>query len=272
MEQDFRKVVGMDQTASSQVKTWRKSILFDVAGIVSDPKMPDFQKRIGIWKYGERIPYPAMDAFNIIENGCMVFSVDIGGHTVLFTVWLMVGEVRIGALVPLVFAQNETLRKKISRALDGQDCPRNDRIGDYYMFDWIWRDKGWSGFDFMLSSISRPIDASVLADHIASMLIHLYLSITHFLIETNNLPVVFNRIAKQGTTVWAIQERGHPEAFKDHADERGWSVTETKEEDAAGRLHTVLVPLGSVPSAGNIRTQDGLTCHIVSVEKKQDAA
>lgn len=268
MDQSVPKEIIVDE---DPLKTWRKSLLQSVAAIVADPCMPEFQKKIGMWKFGDGIPYPNRNAFSILDNGCMTYSVNFGGYDVLFSVWLMVGEVRIGAKIPLVLVRDQPLKDKIARALDGQACARQERIGDAYLFDWIWSDKGWSDFGFMLASIAHPIEALVLADHISSMLTHLYLSISHHLMEGNHLSVIMHHIARQGATTWIVTETGDSSGFIEHASERGWTIIESKEE-VKGRVHIILVQIGSLPVAGEVRTQDGSEFVIEKVEAHNPTA
>jgi hypothetical protein len=269
-EQTISHMMGLDFQPAHYLKKWRKTVLFDVAGILSDPKMPDIQKKVGLWPYGDRIPYPEPTAFQILDNGCMSFSVKVGNEPVFFSLWMMVGEVRIGVKVPASLLLSEAVRTKLAKAYDGHDCQRVEKIGTATLFDWIWRDRAWAGFDFMLKSITLPIESSVLAEHIASITGHIYLSVIHTLIEGNSLPVAFNRIFCQDSSCWLVQETGDEDVFIGHANLFRWEVDSTREVDNNGRkerLHAIRVLDGKHPTIGPIRNQDGSISNITAVKQ-----
>lgn len=267
-ERTIAEMIGGDISPAAALWGWRKSTLFDVASMLSDPKVPEQQKQIGIWPYGERIPYPEMSAFNIIGNGCLTFNVTLGEHEVMFSVWMLVGEVRIGVKMPSsIVLNNAQLKARISKCLDGRECQRIEHGPTSVFFDWIWSNEGWTGFDFMLNSIVEPINASVLADHIAQMLLALYLSVIHILIDGNATTVRLRTATTSGMARFAVTETGDDEAFREVADRLGWVIEKTTTHGSGERMRQVLAPVGSPPMSGRIRTDDGAEAYVTGVAR-----
>lgn len=245
---------------------WRKAILETVARSLSDPRMPELQRRGALWKWNEQIPYPGLEHFDIIETGCLKFEVAVNSKAVVFSVWVMPGEVRVGVKVPNVLLATDLIRTKIGRAYDGTQCQRSEVIGDATLFDWIWRDVEFAGFDFMVSSLRDTLFADIIADRIAGIAIHLYMSTVNTLIEAHHFEVMFRRISHIPLKAIIVRAGGERKVLDWFITMRRYTI-EARQDHADGSFsYTVLMPKAGVGiPVGDIRDMDGGECRVLEV-------
>ena len=216
-----------DAMAVQSLSEWRSAILEQAARILTDPGMPDLQRQIGVWKHGDSIPYPSRDDMTVLGNGCLVFDVPVADFKIRFSVWLIMGEVRVGARVPHALTPNKELFDHISEAYDGLQCPRQTPMAEGTMFDWIFRD-GFASFDAMEKSLRDPLMGAVIATRIGEILLHLYLAILSSILDDNRYEIRDRKIGVPPARAQAVvRMNGDISAFRVFASDRGAVIKST---------------------------------------------
>ena len=245
------EVLGFDDNPGECINRWRRTVLFDVIGTIADPKAKEQELASGVWPMVDAIPFPSSaQNFNIVK-GCMTFSVRMGDSDLFFSVWLRPGEVRIGAKVPINLINGDAVKNKIARAYDGRECQRIERMGGMQFFDWIWRNESWAGFEFMLRSISQPIEASVLSEQMADILMHIYLSVMHAVLDGTSLSMFIPDVT-HAVPYWIIVGRGDLLALADHARNHRWQIDRTTAANPAMGDASALQSMIFIPDESNI--------------------
>jgi len=218
-------IMVMDTHPAEYLGRWRRTIFFDVIGIVSNPKAKEQQLVSGVWPMVSHIPFPSSSQSFKIVTGCMTFGVSIGNHELFISIWLRPGEVRIGVKIPSDLIVSDQMRSQISKAYNGNACSRIETMGKTLFFDWIWLDQAWSGFAFMMKSITSPIEASVISEQIADCLMHIYLSVMHTLLnEKLQQEVTLTENMQPAFPYWYLIGHGNLLALASFARERSWVV------------------------------------------------
>lgn len=259
-----------DQVNTANLSAWRRAVLSAALAGLTNPRLPDLQRQGGVWKWNEQIPYPSLDDVLILDTGCLKFEVDCGGTVVIFSVWMQIGEVRVGAKVPNALLLSDAIRGRVSRAYDGQQCQRTELIGDCTMFDWIWEDREFAEFAFMVRSLRDPMLASVIADRIVSVVTHLYLSVVNTLIEGHAFKVGFRRITRVPLKGVLVHIRGDGEAIEWFVKEqRRYTIDKSVRRADGTSVYFVLMPENGVnlPGSGRIREPDGAECLILGTKE-----
>lgn len=252
--------------STDNLHDWRRTILSAVATALADPRMPELQKQGALWKWNDQIPYPALHDLLVLDNGCLKFEVKIGEHVAVFSIWMMVGEVRVGAKIPHPLLSG-AIRDRIAKAYDGSPCQRVENMGQATMYDWIWKNTEFSEFGFMVKSLRDPMLASVIADRLAAITIHLYMAVVNTLIEGLDLKVAFRRISRVPLKRVLVHVVGDYDTFQGLLQERGYTVDLSVFQPDGSKLYLILMPINGIPlPQGHIRDQDSGECIIVSVK------
>lgn len=260
--------VSADSVSADSLSAWRVSILDQAAMVIADPSQPQLQASIGVWDWGNKIPYPERSDITILPNGCMVFNAKAAEHVIHFSVWMVTGEIRVGVKIPATLVSAENIRSRVASAYDGAPCTRVATIGNSIMFDWIFKE-GFAGFDTMVEGLRDPLIASVIATRIGEILTHIYLSVLSMLIDSNRFEVRLHKIDRPIKRVRRLAVvHGDIESFTEFARERGAMVSGNISFSDTGIAH---IPLdtdesnsGIVP--GQHRDVDGGMFVIRSVE------
>lgn len=252
--------------STENLADWRKSILSAVAMALSDPRMPDLQKQGALWKWNDQIPYPALHDLLVLDNGCLKFEVKVGDHVTVFSIWMMVGEVRVGAKIHHALLSGH-IRDRIAKAYDGSPCQRVESMGQATMYDWIWKNTEFSEFGFMVKSLRDPMLASVIADRLAAITIHLYMAVVNTLIEGLDLKVAFHRISRVPLKRILAHVIGDYATFEGAVKDRNYSVERAVFQPDGSKVYLVLMPANGIPLPhGSMRDQDGGECVVISVK------
>lgn len=251
---------------------WKELVLKEVRRVFSDPEMHRIQQETGVWKFGGIIPYPKTSDISVIKNGCLSFTVQIALEDVLFSIWMLPGEVRAGIKLPNTFFGTKSNQEVISRMLNGQPCQRTSPMGTHTFFDWILTNEEFAAFDFMLASIEDDMKASVLAERITQLLTHLYLATLSTLIELMKLKIVDGRILLDGQDVWKGIVTGDMATFKYFLERSSGVLINHAEEVKENRKHhacTFQFPVDKrnlikANIGGNMHDQDNGRCMLVS--------
>lgn len=237
-----------DANAVRSLSEWRSAILEQAASILTDPGMPDLQRQIGVWKHGDTIPYPSRDNMTVLGNGCLVFDVPVAEFKIRFSVWLIMGEVRVGARVPHGLTPNKDLFDHISEAYDGLQCPRQTAMAEGTMFDWIFRD-GFASFDAMEKSLRDPLMGAVIATRIGEILLHLYLAILSSILDDNRYEIRDRKIGvPPARSLAVVRMRGDISAFKIFASDRSAIIKST----SVGADNIIAIDVELEPAGGKI--------------------
>lgn len=239
--------------------TWRGVVLSAVALALTNARLPELQRQGGVWKWSDQIPYPSQEHLLVLDNGCLRFELGLGEHLVTFSVWLQVGEVRVGVKIPNALLAQEALREKIGRAYDGVPCQRIERIGAATLYDWIWKDAEFAEFGFMVRSLRDPVLCSVIADRLASIATHLYMAVANIMIEGHSLTVSFKRISRVALKGVAVEVKGSFAAFEAFVRRSGYAIRKSA-DSADGRIRTywILMPAGGeIPSGRMSESRQG---------------
>lgn len=170
----------------TSIQRWRSELLSAlVENISSGERLRQAQKEVGVWVHANEIPYPAASSCKITNNECLTFAIPIDNKELIFSIWVMIGEIRIGVKVPSELVYGEEKLQSVSRAYNGQECSRLKRIGTHVMFDWIWADREFASFEFMAGAINSGQHGSIILDRMTQVVTHLYLAITAALLESN---------------------------------------------------------------------------------------
>lgn len=209
-----------EQAEQDNLKEWLNSILFVAAKTISDPLQTVLQKRTDVWSQSSNAPYPELADITVLENSCMVFDVLAGNgfpkgmHKIHFSIWLTIGEVRIGAKIPLELADSAVIQQKISESYDGLSCSRRAETGRMTFFDWIFKD-GFADFHAMRDALRDPLYGAILGRRIGEIVTHLYANILSTLQEHGH-PLVMHKPFAIGNndTACLVGVKGNAKAFE----------------------------------------------------------
>lgn len=247
------------------LETWRRTVLSAVALALADPQLPEVQRQGALWKWNEQIPYPSHEHLLVLENGCLKFELEVDKHLVVFSLWLQVGEVRVGVKVPNPLVSTELLREKVSHAYDGGACQRIERIGQAVLFDWIWKDSSFADFNFMVRSLRDPVLGAVLADRMASIAVHLYMALANILIESHGFKVTFKQISRVALKGVVVQVRGTFGTFEDYARRFGYAIRRRLDDEHGRRSYWILMPAERDIAQGELPAFGTAKCEVLSV-------
>lgn len=156
----------------------------------------DVQEPIGIWRWaGDCVPFVDGMEEVTLGRGVLSFKVLINGKEILFSIWMQIGEVRIGYRIPtdLMQINRTSAEQRLSSVYDGQPCARIVRNKDTVMFDMLFRD-GFAGFDFMTQAcfdhnVGKTGRMQIIADCIHNILVHTFIAVINETISINNFTV-----------------------------------------------------------------------------------
>lgn len=174
-----------DSSAADSLIQWKRSVLSDVARHLTQtfgPKQPD---ALALWKWDGKLPYPSQEQVQVMDNGCMTVSFYANGLKVLISIWLMFGEIRIGIKLPARFALTDELQDMYSRLYDGTPSERKTEMSGAILIDWIFRDREFSKFDFMVRALCDSLASAVISDRIAQIVLHLFINLQDRMIENH---------------------------------------------------------------------------------------
>lgn len=252
-----------------QVAEWKLALLDHVARTLSDQGMPELQEKVGVWTQKKQPIYPSNEQIVRLDNGCLNFSIWAVQDEVVFSMWITHGEVRFGVKIPSsLLVMHSPLYDRICRAWDGKNSQREETIENHIFFDWIWRDATFANFEFMVESTRDELKSAILADRLASLAIHIYLSVYHALSDEYEGKVFTSKPEPEGTEYFVDLE-GDVSALEYLASRHGLLIRET---EAIGEFFkvTVYVPYGKNPPAcGAMQDPDGGMALVLSVTKKK---
>lgn len=177
---------------------WHASVLHDAALFLTNSAQREFQEKVGLWVKNSNIPYPGIDDVSIHNNGCMWFtvlgkSINSGGYfPIKFSVWMTIGEVRIGVKIPIRLIGQGATEPNLASLYDGKTCSRNTIIDSSYFFDWIFSE-GFAHFDFMSQAPRNSMYSAILSRRIGEILTHVYVTCMVRLVETEGLGAIVLR-------------------------------------------------------------------------------
>lgn len=256
---------------TEQVLFWKRAVLEAAANTLTNPRLPEIQKEGALWKWSDKIPYPNRHDIRILDDGSLNFDVDVGAETVLFSAWIMIGEIRVGVKLPTaLLGPGAALRDKLSKIYDGDACPRIVQMDQAVMYDWIWKNTEFADFDFMVSALRDHLFSSVIADRLASIITHLYMATINTVVDGHGFNVAFRRITKNGWCGKHIHVTGDRQVFERMVTQRGYIIDERMAKEDGSCVYRVLARMPASPLAiGRIRDDDGGECSVLTI---QDAA
>lgn len=255
---------------------WKDLVLKEVARVFTDPEMQLIQQETGVWQHGGNIAYPKASEISVVKNGCLTFSALIGKESVLFSIWMQPGEVRIGVKIPNCYIGTTLHRETLSKMFDGQFCERVSAMETSTFFDWIWKNEEFASFEFMVQSMHDELKASVLAERLSQALIHLFLATVSTLITLQKLSIIDGRVVQAGMAVWDAIVAGDVDALEYYLERNGGGLLKkTISPDRRQHNCVFVFPHDRRRSIDalvgeTIRDQDGSQC--VVVKATADAA
>lgn len=260
----------------NEIHNWRHKTLTRIGKRISDGGLADIQGKVGVWNNGAKIPYPTEQDIRVVNSESLSFTFKVTDQSVMFSIWMMTGEMRIGVKVPVKLIQTNEIKQRISHAYDGSDCQRVNSDGADTLFDWIWKDREFASFDFMTNAIFSEKHTAVIIDRMTQVCVHLYIAITSALIDANKLSAGHGVISNKAYDAYLISAVGDMAALEWLLLERMAAVI--KDVDKAGSanapaIYNVLIPQGApmgplaVDSA--IHEPDGGRCRIVACKRIQ---
>lgn len=184
-----------DNFERTALAEWHSSVLNDAATFLANSAQREFQEKVGLWVKNSNIPYPVIEDVSIHNNGCMWFtvlgkSINSGGYfPIKFSVWMTVGEVRIGVKVPIRLIGQGATEPNLSSLYDGKSCTRNTVIDSAYFFDWIFNE-GFAHFEFMAQAPRNAMYSAILSRRIGEILTHIYVTCMVRLVETEGISAI----------------------------------------------------------------------------------
>lgn len=248
------------------VEEWRRSVLTGVATSLADPNLPEVQKQGGLWKWNAQIPYPNDEHLLVLDNGCLKFELEVDKQVVVFSLWLQVGEVRLGIKVPNRLVTTAVIDEKLAKAYDGTPCQRKEHFGECRLFDWIWTDSSFTEFNFMVRSLRDPVLGAVLVDRLSSIAVHLYMAVANILIEAHNLQVSFRVIRRQALKGVVVEVSGNAAVFEDYARRLDYVIRKRMDAEKGRQAYWLLMPAGSSIAKGELHDHQGAKCNVVDVQ------
>jgi hypothetical protein len=185
-------VPAKDKPGLEAVHEWRNGIFKTVAEIMTNPHIPTVQKQIGIWYWNVGIPLPQRESLLIIgQSGTMSFRTLIDGEEIFFSIFMFLGEVRLGFRIPNpLLERNEQIKEALSLCYDGERCPRMVESEDAVFFDWIFKDRGMASTALMAKAVDDKIASALIADAIANAMLHIYMSVLNIVLTLGNYSIV----------------------------------------------------------------------------------
>lgn len=177
----------------NQIKKWKTTILEIVKyGFIKNISA-DVQDSVGIWKNaGDAMPFIRDNNQSVlVDEGVLSFSIIINEETILYSLWLQAGEIRIGFKVPnnLIQANKTQIEQKLANLYNGKPCERINRDKDAVFFDWIFSDQ-FASFDTMQKSfieVQSEVDFKpttiLIANKIYDMLTHIFIASANGIID-----------------------------------------------------------------------------------------
>lgn len=274
------KPVETEQVRVNNIREWRNNLLASIARNISAVKdHRENQKEIAVWKHGGQLPYPTLDTIKITASESLTFPAMIGKYGIMFSVWVMLGEVRIGVQVPNPLVMTQVAENKVSTAYDGKPCSRLSKTDKDMLFDWIWQDREFASFNFMSEALYNEDNTAVLIDRMTQVLLHLYLSVTNGLMEAHRLTASHGIISNTEFDHYRIEFTKDQDTFEWAATVlmkgRINSITSIKEKRGEYEfdrfIASVLLPkekqAGMFKEGAYIKDSDGGICEILVVKK-----
>ena len=177
-----------EESGLKSVHGWRENVFGIVAGIMTNPHIPTVQKQIGIWHWNLGIPLPDRKSLLIMgESGTMSFRTNIDGHELFFSIFMFLGEVRLGFRIPnAILDRHADIKEILAHCYDGVRCPRVVEGDDAVFFDWIFKDRGMASTALMARAIEDKVASALIADAIANAMLHIYMSVMNVVLEKGN--------------------------------------------------------------------------------------
>lgn len=183
-----------NQIDETQFQIWRSSLMLGASRVISDHNQHNIQRKTQMWNQSDEMTYPAFEQIAILPNGVLAFQTDMfNGMQVLFSTWILFGEVRIGTRIDNNLLQEGTPHEQLVNSLKncygGMDCTVvTDSGGGYTVFDWIFKD-GFASTDVMIKAMRDPMLSSAISIRIGESLTHLYINIIRLISEANGCQI-----------------------------------------------------------------------------------
>lgn len=188
----------MNKIDFDSIELFKQSVLQNVWTIFLDDRRADVQNPVGMWRWaGDCVQFvDGIDGVTL-KKGSLSFKVLINNCPILFSVWLQMGEIRIGYLIPveLMPKNKPTIEQRLASVYNGQPCQRivKEVDRDAVLFDHIFKDD-FADFYFMEKAYSHfevndMLSATVIADRIHDILVHVFIAVLNELISSNGFAV-----------------------------------------------------------------------------------
>lgn len=248
------------------IESFKSMILNDVWTNFLTERKSEVQEPIGMWRWaGDCVPFAGGIQAVTIEKGVLSFKILINGKEMLFSIWVQMGEVRIGYRIPVELLQTNrtSAEQKLSAVYDGQPCPRIVRDKDAILFDMLFKD-GFADFDYMnracIDHKSGKNDrALIIADRIHSIFVHIFIAVINETINLNNFAVRPGFVGS--TKTFLIEINGNIDDFLRWAHDNQIAVM-TRETILSGGLPTYVLRC-EIPSSTDIQAKHSTTWQIV---------
>lgn len=170
-----------------RVYQWRQDIFSFVADRLCSPFFCTIQRALGLWQWHAGLTLPERKNVTIMSDGSMTIRVKTNDGDILLSVWLILSELRIGIFVPSAIMEkdiNGQIKAAISAGYDGNECSRISTTPEYgVMFDWIFRNEGIVDATLLANSLHDQTLQDMIADAIANLTTHLYMSVMNTLVQ-----------------------------------------------------------------------------------------
>jgi hypothetical protein len=247
IDKDMVKAASEGAVAFDKVVNWRSSVLNRAALVFATPAQESLQNDVGLWDSFKSIPYPSKTDINILKNGCMVFSKKHNQSDIMFGVFMMFGEIRIGVKISDELL-NEDARNEILYCYDGTKCERVISIEKSTLYDWIFK-TDFANFDNMTRAMSDPLLSAAIATRIGEILTHIYMAV---------MTSILNSVKRQSLTVKKkMKISGDYESFEFFLKSRNGFINQSTQ--ISKNVYEVLasIDITSVISEGEHHDQDG---------------
>ena len=163
-----------------QIRQWKTQLFNEVANRLCDQRLLIVQRTIGAWKTDVPVRLPYRNEVTVLGDGPMCIKVHMAEdrHEVDMQISVHLSDVKVSIRVPReVLSKGTGLTNVISECLTGHLCDvvRNERQGN--IFEWSFKENGVADKGLMLSSISDPVYASLLADSISNIVSNIFMSV-----------------------------------------------------------------------------------------------
>jgi len=178
------------------IDSFKKTILDCAWSNFLEDRRSDIQDDIGMWKWaGDCVPLVNNLNTVTIEKGMLSFSALLNNREILLSIWIQMGEIRVGYRIPvdLLNADRIGAEKRLACLYDGQPCQRIVRGNDAILFDLIFKD-GFAGFEYMKDAFfdhqnGGSSNVMIIADRVHDILVHTFIAVINELISTNSYTV-----------------------------------------------------------------------------------